>query len=107
MRTGMPTSRKPAMLATRHANRSRTTATAKVAREDGTNTGLPETPGIAPDSPDEGETAIRTCHRARAMNTRLTVNARAVSVFMGSNVRHERRRKGREAAFGTAARWRG
>jgi hypothetical protein len=25
----------------------------------------------------------------------------------GSNVRHERRRKGREAAFGTSARWRG
>ena len=25
----------------------------------------------------------------------------------GPNVRHERRRKGREAAFGTSARWRG
>ena len=27
--------------------------------------------------------------------------------LLGSNVRHERRRKGREAAFGTSARWRG
>jgi len=27
--------------------------------------------------------------------------------FLGPNVRHERRRKGREAAFGTSARWRG
>ena len=26
---------------------------------------------------------------------------------LGSNVRHERRRKGRKAAFGTSARWRG
>ena len=29
------------------------------------------------------------------------------SAHMGPNVRHERRRKGREAAFGTSARWRG
>ena len=28
-------------------------------------------------------------------------------VLRGSNVRHERRAKGREAAFGTSARWRG
>src|SRR5450432_1552355 len=100
----MPTSRRPAMAATRQANRSRTTATAQVARADGTNKGLPETLGIAPDSPDEGETAIRTCQSDKATNTRLTVDAKAVPVLMGSNVRHERRAKGREAAFGTSAR---
>ena len=35
-----------------------------------------------------------------------TVNEPA-PVALLSNVRHERRRKGREAAFGTSARWRG
>ncbi len=28
-------------------------------------------------------------------------------LLVGPNVRHERRAKGREAAFGTSARWRG
>ena len=46
---------------------------------------------------------IPNCMEERCAPTDVCPGA----AFMGPNVRHERRRKGREAAFGTSARWRG
>ena len=47
----------------------------------------------------EGRTA------RRALSSKLCSHADLT--LLGPNVRHERRRKGREAAFETSARWRG
>ena len=44
---------------------------------------------------------------APPMTMHVAICKTAMRMFMGSNVRHERWRKGREAAFGTSARWRG
>ena len=43
----------------------------------------------------------------RRPNGQVFASACEVRDLAGPNVRHERRRKGREAAFGTSARWRG
>ena len=80
----------PRCHATRQANRSRTAATAKVARTDGTNKDVPETLGTALDPPEVGERAIQMCQTDKATNARLTAHAKTVTVLMGFNLRHER-----------------
>src|SRR5450631_3340253 len=85
---GMPTFTRPAVAATRQANKRRTRPTATVAPTEGVNNGLPATLGTVALLAAVGRSAMRKCHRANATKARLTTVASVVFMGDGGVRRH-------------------